>query len=76
MRTTLELPDALVHDIILTELLSSIVHKKERKLAELLNYIKKYELLIDWQEIRNIQLMAKYIPLEIYRQRDFKKEKI
>jgi predicted nucleic acid-binding protein len=45
------------NDIILTELLPSIVHKREHELAELLNYIKKYELFIDWQEIRNIQLI-------------------
>ena len=45
------------NDIILTELLPSIMHKKEHKLAELLNYIQKYALTIDWQEIRNIQLL-------------------
>ena len=45
------------NDIILTELLPSIIHKKEHKLAELLSYIKKYELIIDWQEIRDIQLL-------------------
>jgi predicted nucleic acid-binding protein len=45
------------NDIILTELLPSIMHKKEHKLAELLNYINKYTLNIDWQEIRTIQLL-------------------
>jgi len=45
------------NDIILTELLPSIIHKKERKLAELLNDVKKYMLTIDWQEIRNMQLL-------------------
>ncbi|MCL1812735.1 MAG: PIN domain-containing protein [Treponema sp.] len=45
------------NDIILTELLPSILIKKEYKLAELLNCVKKYELIIDWQEIRNIQLL-------------------
>ena len=45
------------NEIILTELLPSIIHKKEHKLAELLNCIKKYVLIIDWQEIRNIQLL-------------------
>ena len=92
------------NDIILTELLPSIIHKKESKLAELLNSLQKYILIIDWQEIRKFQLlnlkygnnnigisdmiivqnciqnelkiiahdkhfgmMAKYIPLEIYR---------
>jgi predicted nucleic acid-binding protein len=46
-----------INDIILTELLPSIIHKKEHKLAELLNCVKKYVLFIDWQEIRNIQLL-------------------
>ena len=92
-----------MNDIILTELLPSIIHKKENKLAKLLNCVKKYILIIDWQEIRDIQLlnlkhgnnnigisdiiiaqnciqnglriithdrhfeiMAKYIPLEVY----------
>ena len=45
------------NDIVLSELLPSIVHKKEQKLAELLNNIYKYSLDIDWQEIRNIQLL-------------------
>ena len=45
------------NDIILTELLPSIIYKKEHKLAELLNCIKKYALIIEWQEIRNIQLL-------------------
>ena len=44
------------NDIILAELLPSIIHKKEHRLAELLNCIKNYVLTIDWQEIRNIQL--------------------
>ena len=44
------------NDIILAELLPSIIHKKEHKLAELLNCVKKYTLLINWQEIRDIQL--------------------
>ena len=45
------------NDIILTELLPSIIHKKEYKLADLLNCVKKYVLIIDWQEIRNMQLL-------------------
>ena len=46
-----------INDIILTELLPSIIHKKEHRLAELLTYVKKYDLTVDWQEIRNIQLL-------------------
>ncbi|GHV86541.1 twitching motility protein PilT [Spirochaetia bacterium] len=44
------------NDIILTELLPSIIHRKEVHLAELLNSLRKYILLIDWQDIRNIQI--------------------
>ena len=45
------------NDIILTELLPSIIHKEEHELPELLNNVKKYSLVIDWLEIRNIQLL-------------------
>jgi len=45
------------NEIILTELLPSIIHKKEHNLAELLNAVEKNKLFIDWPEIRNIQLL-------------------
>jgi predicted nucleic acid-binding protein len=45
------------NDIILSELLPSIIHRKEYKLADLLNSVNKYTLVIDWQEIRGIQLL-------------------
>ena len=45
------------NDIILTELLPSIIHKKEQTLAELLKSVKNYKLNIDWQEIRDMQLL-------------------
>ena len=45
------------NDIILTELLPSIIHKKENILAELLSSITKYVLSINWQEILNIQIL-------------------
>jgi len=45
------------NDIILTELLPSIIHKKESNLAELLNSITKYVLSVDWQEIQNFQIL-------------------
>ena len=45
------------NDIILSELLPSIIHKKEHKLAELLEGVTKYELSIDWLEIRDMQLL-------------------
>ena len=46
-----------VNEVILTELLPSIIHRNEHHLATLLNYIKRYALSIDWQEIRDIQLL-------------------
>ena len=45
------------NDIILAELLPSIIHKKETKLANLLNGIRKKILIIDWQEIINMQVL-------------------
>ena len=45
------------NDIILTELLPSIIHKRENELANLLNNLRKNVLIIDWQEIRNIQIL-------------------
>jgi len=45
------------NEIILTELLPSIIHRNEKKLAELLNCVRKYALITDWQEIRDIQLL-------------------
>ena len=43
--------------MILTELLPSIIHKKEHTLAKLLESVTNYKLSIDWREIRNIQLL-------------------
>jgi predicted nucleic acid-binding protein len=49
------------NDLILTELLPSIIHKKEHHLADLLNTIAKYDIIIDWQELREYQkLNLKY----------------
>ena len=45
------------NDIILSELLPSIIHKKEHTLAELLAGVKKYQVIINWQEICDIQLI-------------------
>jgi predicted nucleic acid-binding protein len=45
------------NDIILTELLPSIIHKKENELADLLNSLRKNILIIDWQEIRDMQIL-------------------
>jgi predicted nucleic acid-binding protein len=46
-----------INDIILTELVPSIIHKKEHHLADTINNVKKYDLLIDWDEIRRFQLL-------------------
>jgi predicted nucleic acid-binding protein len=45
------------NDVILTELLPSIIHKRENKLADLLNSLRRAVLLIDWQEIQSMQLL-------------------
>ena len=45
------------NNIILTELLPSIIHKKEYELVKILESIKNYALSIDWQEIRDIQIL-------------------
>jgi predicted nucleic acid-binding protein len=45
------------NDIILTELLPSIIRKRENKLADLLNSLRKKVLIIDWQEIQGIQIL-------------------
>ena len=45
------------NNIILTELLPSIIHKKEHTLAQLLESLTNYTLSIDWQEICDIQLI-------------------
>jgi predicted nucleic acid-binding protein len=46
-----------VNEIVLTELLPSIIHRKENKLAELLSSARRKTLMIDWPEIRKIQLL-------------------
>jgi predicted nucleic acid-binding protein len=45
------------NEIILSELLPAIIHKNEKKLANLLNAVRKNVLFIDWLEIRNMQLL-------------------
>jgi predicted nucleic acid-binding protein len=45
------------NDLILTELLPSIIHKNEKHLIILLNSIVKYEIIIDWKELQGIQVM-------------------
>jgi predicted nucleic acid-binding protein len=45
------------NEIILSELLPAIINKNEKKLANLLNAVRKNVLLIDWVEIRDIQIL-------------------
>jgi predicted nucleic acid-binding protein len=45
------------NDLILTELLPSIKQKKENGLADLLNSLINYEIAIDWNELRDYQLL-------------------
>ena len=45
------------NDVVLAELLPSIIHRREHRLAELLGFVKNRALAIDWREIRDIQLL-------------------
>ena len=53
--TLLDENQICTNDVVLAELLPSIMHKKEYHLARLLGAIKKYEMAINWNEIRNFQ---------------------
>jgi hypothetical protein len=44
-----------INDLILTEILPSIIHKKEFALVDLLKSIKKYEINISWEELQHFQ---------------------
>jgi predicted nucleic acid-binding protein len=46
-----------INDVILMELLPSIVHRMERKLESILKSIYKYNLDIYWNELQVYQLM-------------------
>jgi predicted nucleic acid-binding protein len=46
-----------INDLILAELLPSIIHRKEKHLAELLNNITKYEIEVDWDELQKFQVL-------------------
>jgi predicted nucleic acid-binding protein len=45
------------NEIILSELLPSIIYKNEENLANLLNAVRKNTMYIDWLEIRNMQIL-------------------
>ncbi len=45
------------NDLVLSELLPSIIHKREKQLSELLSSIRKFPIEIDWEEIRQFQVL-------------------
>jgi predicted nucleic acid-binding protein len=45
------------NDIILTELLPSVIHRKEYKFANILKSIYNYKLKIGWKELQDYQLL-------------------
>jgi predicted nucleic acid-binding protein len=44
------------NDVILTELLPSMIHKKEYKLIELMNSIYHYDIDINWNDVKEYQI--------------------
>ncbi len=46
----------VINDLILTELLPLLILKREKKVINLLEMIKKYHMHSDWEEIRGYQL--------------------
>ncbi len=44
------------NDLILTELIPSMIHKKENNLIDLINSIYKYEVHINWDELKQFQI--------------------
>ena len=50
--------EAVVNDVILSELLPPIVVRKERRLDKCLRSVRKIELSIDWDDIRRMQVVC------------------
>jgi predicted nucleic acid-binding protein len=44
------------NDLIMTELIPSLIHKKESELVDLLNSIEKTKMDIDWNGINQLQI--------------------
>ena len=57
LETLISINVICINELILSELLPSIIHKGEHNLASLLNYVRRYTLELDWAEIRDIQLL-------------------
>ena len=47
-----------VNDLILTEIIPPLRLKKQKRIIALLNEIEKFELHIDWQQIRDFQYIC------------------
>jgi predicted nucleic acid-binding protein len=45
------------NDLILTELLPSMLRKKENRLIEIMNTVYRYEIHINWNELREYQML-------------------
>lgn len=50
--------EAVVNEVVLTELLPSIIHRREMKIATCLQGVRKFDLEIDWADIRNMQVVC------------------
>ncbi len=50
--------EVVVNDVILSELLPSIIHKREAKLETCLRSIRKIDLEIDWEDLRKMQVVC------------------
>ena len=46
-----------INDLILSELIPSLKHKKENDLIDILLSIRKISIEIDWNEVRNFQII-------------------
>ena len=46
------------NDLIMTELVPSLIHKKENELVNLLNSIEKIKIEIDWVGITQMQVQT------------------
>ena len=50
--------EAVVNDVILSELLPPIVFRKERHVEECLKSVRKVELAVDWDDLRRMQVVC------------------
>ena len=50
--------EAVVNDVILSELLPPVIARKERRVETCLNSVRKIELAVDWNDIRQLQVIC------------------